>query len=62
MSGGQIRLNVGRDPSPADVVREVDRLLVSVAFEDNLLLRSPNGALWRITVSNGGTLSAVAVS
>jgi len=32
---------------------------VPVCIRDQLLLRSPNGTLWRIQVSNAGALSAV---
>lgn len=57
---GQLRLNVSRDPSAADVAREVARILPEIATTDNLLLRAPNGSLWRITVNNVGILSTAA--
>ncbi len=62
MSRKQIRLNVSKNPTPTDVVREVDRLLPTIIFENNLLLRSPDGVLWRIQVSNAGALTAVVAS
>jgi hypothetical protein len=34
---------------------------IELALAENLILRSPNGARWKITVSNAGVVAATAL-
>jgi hypothetical protein len=61
----RLRLSAGDSPAVARLASELEREMVHAVDVREalpaLLLRSPDGTIWRVTVSNAGALSTVAV-